>query len=137
MKDSGYDSNSEVIPHRATGYVYLKDKNRFENAGFIHMSIPQGAGALYSTTEDLLKWEQGLFGGNGYPVIQYEKTGLTLEFTPQVFPDLDVQVKMNIKSNDVTTTTATIWRRRVMRQAQTTLRCLCPASIFVFCLLKF
>src|ERR671932_1226769 len=31
---------------------------------------------------------QGLFGGNGYPVIQYEKTGLTLEFTPQVFPDL-------------------------------------------------
>jgi general secretion pathway protein D len=45
---------------------------------------------------------QGLFGGNGYPVIQYEKTGLTLEFTPQVFPDLDVQVKMSIKSNDVT-----------------------------------
>ncbi|HST53871.1 MAG TPA: secretin N-terminal domain-containing protein [Pyrinomonadaceae bacterium] len=48
---------------------------------------------------------QGLFGGNGYPVIQYEKTGLTLEFTPQVFPDLDVQVKMNIKSNDVAQTT--------------------------------
>nr|MDQ3805280.1 hypothetical protein [Acidobacteriota bacterium] len=44
---------------------------------------------------------QGLFGGSGYPVIQYEKTGLTLEFTPQVFPNLDVQVKMNIKSNDV------------------------------------
>ncbi len=43
----------------------------------------------------------GLFGGSGYPVIQYEKTGLTLEFTPQVFPDLDVQVKMSIKSNDV------------------------------------
>ncbi|HEX7315267.1 MAG TPA: secretin N-terminal domain-containing protein [Pyrinomonadaceae bacterium] len=48
---------------------------------------------------------QGLFGGNGYPVIQYEKTGLTLEFTPQVFPNLDVQVKMSIKSNDVTKTT--------------------------------
>jgi general secretion pathway protein D len=47
---------------------------------------------------------QGLFGGNGFPVIQYEKTGLTLEFTPQVFPDLDVQVKMNIKSDDVTQT---------------------------------
>lgn len=44
---------------------------------------------------------QGLFGGNGYPVIQYEKTGLTLEFTPQVSPNLDVQVKMLIKSNDV------------------------------------
>ena len=46
----------------------------------------------------------GLFGGTGYPVIQYEKTGLTLEFTPQVFPNLDVQVKMSIKSNDVTRT---------------------------------
>jgi hypothetical protein len=27
------------------------------------MSIPFAAGALYSTTEDLLRWEQGLFGG--------------------------------------------------------------------------
>ncbi|HYX40060.1 MAG TPA: hypothetical protein VE821_00110, partial [Pyrinomonadaceae bacterium] len=43
----------------------------------------------------------GIFGGNGYPVIQYEQTGLTLEFTPQVYQDLDVQVKMNIKSNEV------------------------------------
>jgi CubicO group peptidase (beta-lactamase class C family) len=61
MKDSGYDSNSAVIPHRASGYVFSKDS--FENAGFVHMSIPQGAGALYSTTEDLLKWQLGLFGG--------------------------------------------------------------------------
>ena len=61
MKDSGYDSNSAVIPHRASGYA--PGKNGIENAGFIHMSIPHGAGALYSTTEDLLKWEQGLFGG--------------------------------------------------------------------------
>ncbi|HEY0077936.1 MAG TPA: secretin N-terminal domain-containing protein [Pyrinomonadaceae bacterium] len=44
----------------------------------------------------------GVFGGNGFPIIQYEKTGLTLEFTPQVFQNLDVQVKMSIKSNDVT-----------------------------------
>jgi CubicO group peptidase (beta-lactamase class C family) len=61
MNDTGVDSNSAVIQHRASGYVLAKD--HFENAGFIHMSIPQGAGALYSTTEDLLKWEQGLFGG--------------------------------------------------------------------------
>ena len=27
------------------------------------MTIPFSAGALYSTTSDLLKWEQGLFGG--------------------------------------------------------------------------
>jgi CubicO group peptidase (beta-lactamase class C family) len=61
MKDSGYDSNSAIIPHRASGYTLVN--NQLENAGFVHMSVPQGAGALYSTTEDLLKWEQGLFGG--------------------------------------------------------------------------
>src|SRR6266446_4041267 len=71
MKDSGYDSNSAVIPHRAAGYVFRN--NVFENAGFVHMSIPQGAGALYSTTEDLLKWEQGLFGGKVLQAASLEK----------------------------------------------------------------
>ncbi len=33
------------------------------NADYIDMSILQGAGALYSTTHDLLKWETGLWGG--------------------------------------------------------------------------
>jgi CubicO group peptidase (beta-lactamase class C family) len=60
MKDSGYDSNSAVIRRRAAGYSPGKDGP--VNTGFIHMSIPHAAGALYSTTEDLLRWEQGLFG---------------------------------------------------------------------------
>jgi general secretion pathway protein D len=41
------------------------------------------------------------FGGGGFPVINYEPTGLTLSFTPIVFPNLDVQVKMKIESKDV------------------------------------
>ena len=61
MKDSGYDSNTAIILHRAAGYVYAG--NHFENSSFVHMTVPHGAGALYSTTEDLLKWVQGLFGG--------------------------------------------------------------------------
>lgn len=61
MKDSGYDSNSAIIAHRAAGYA--PGKNGSANAGFVDMSIPFSAGALYSTTEDLLRWEQGLFGG--------------------------------------------------------------------------
>lgn len=61
MKDSGYDSNSEIVHRRAAGYA--PGKNGPVNAGFIHMSIPFSAGSLYSTTEDLLRWEQGLFGG--------------------------------------------------------------------------
>ena len=61
MQDSGYDSNSAVIPRRAAGYT--PGKEGLANAGFVHMSIPFSAGSLYSTTGDLLKWEQGLFGG--------------------------------------------------------------------------
>ena len=61
MKDSGYDSNSTIIPHRAEGYT-AKPKG-LEHAGYIDMTIPFSAGALYSTTEDLLRWEEGLFGG--------------------------------------------------------------------------
>ncbi|MFI5387676.1 MAG: serine hydrolase [Fimbriimonadales bacterium] len=61
MKDSGYDSNSAIIPKRAAGYAPGKDGP--VNAGFIHMSIPFSAGGLYSTTGDLLRWEEGLFGG--------------------------------------------------------------------------
>ncbi len=44
---------------------------------------------------------QNPFGGGGFPVINYEPTGLTLKFTPQVFPNHDVQVKMSIESKDV------------------------------------
>ena len=61
MKDSGYDSNKTVIARRAAGY--MPSPAGPVNAGFVHMSIPHAAGALYSTTEDLLRWEQGLFGG--------------------------------------------------------------------------
>ncbi len=44
---------------------------------------------------------QGVGFGGGFPVFNYEPTGLTLNFTPQVFPNLDVQVKMKIESKDV------------------------------------
>jgi CubicO group peptidase (beta-lactamase class C family) len=61
MKDSGYDSNTAVIKRRASGYI--KSPAGYVNAGYIDMSIPHAAGALYSTTRDLLKWEQALFSG--------------------------------------------------------------------------
>jgi len=61
MKDSGYDSNAAIIARRAAGY--MPSAAGPVHAGFVHMSIPHAAGALYSTTEDLLRWEQGLFGG--------------------------------------------------------------------------
>lgn len=61
MSDSGYDSHDAVLARRASGYAPSRDGVR--NADYIDMSVPQGAGGLYSTPRDLLKWEQGLFGG--------------------------------------------------------------------------
>jgi CubicO group peptidase (beta-lactamase class C family) len=61
MNDSGYDSNTAIIPQRADGYV--PGPAGLTNAAFIDMRVPHGAGALYSTTGDLVKWTQGLFGG--------------------------------------------------------------------------
>jgi CubicO group peptidase (beta-lactamase class C family) len=71
MKDTGYDSNTAIIPYRASGYS--PGRGGIENAGFINMTVPQGAGALYSTTEDLLKWAQGLFGGKVLKAVSLDK----------------------------------------------------------------
>jgi CubicO group peptidase (beta-lactamase class C family) len=61
MTDTGYDSNTAIIKRRASGYARMPAG--LANATYIHMSIPHAAGALYSTTGDLLKWEQALFDG--------------------------------------------------------------------------
>ena len=61
------------------------------------------------------------FGSGGFPVINYEPTGLTLKFTPQVFPNQDVQVKMSIESKDVlgaSTLTPTFTERTITGTAR-------------------
>ena len=61
------------------------------------------------------------FPTGGFPVINYEPTGLTLKFTPQVFPNLDVQVKMSIESKDVlgaSTLTPTFTERMITGTAR-------------------
>ena len=61
MTHSGLDTDALFLPKRAQGYEP-------GNGGLIparteSMSVPWAAGSMYSTTGDLLKWEQGLFGG--------------------------------------------------------------------------
>lgn len=60
MNDSGYESNETILPQMASGYVYSDD---LTNAPFSHVSLLFAAAGLYSTTIDLLRWEQSLFGG--------------------------------------------------------------------------
>lgn len=59
LKDTGYDWSSAIIPRRADGYTGKGAQLR--NSVIIDMQHPYAAGALYSTVEDLLKWDQALY----------------------------------------------------------------------------
>jgi CubicO group peptidase (beta-lactamase class C family) len=59
MTNSGYDQSAPILPHRASGYAPTEEG--YQNAAFIDMSIPSGAGGLYSTVEDLYRWDQALY----------------------------------------------------------------------------
>jgi CubicO group peptidase (beta-lactamase class C family) len=60
MKDSGYDHYADILPKRASGYQLELDG--VVNAPYLDMSLPYAAGSLYSTVEDLYKWDQSLYG---------------------------------------------------------------------------
>lgn len=58
MKNSGYDHPADILPKRASGY-----SRRFRgvvNCIPFAMDTPHAAGALYSTVEDLLLWNEAL-----------------------------------------------------------------------------
>lgn len=59
MAASGYDHNEQVLERRASGYQRLPGGG-YVNAAYIHMSVPYAAGSLYSTVDDLFKWDRGL-----------------------------------------------------------------------------
>lgn len=59
MRDTGYDHWDTILPQRAAGYE-LKRGQVF-NADYLDMTQPHAAGALYSTVDDLYKWDQALY----------------------------------------------------------------------------
>ncbi len=71
MKDTGYDDSEAIIPQRAAGYV-RGPKGR-GIAPYVNMTIPFSAGGLYSTTEDLLKWQLALATGKVVSAASFAK----------------------------------------------------------------
>jgi len=61
MRDTGIDNDSEILLGRASGYRV--EGGAFRHADFIDMRVPFAAGDLYSTTGDLVRWQEALFGG--------------------------------------------------------------------------
>ena len=60
LKESGVDSNLKMLPRRASGYMRRGDE--ILNASYTDMSVPHAAGAMYSTTHDLRRWAEAVFG---------------------------------------------------------------------------
>jgi CubicO group peptidase (beta-lactamase class C family) len=75
MAGTGYDDTRKIIKDRASGYT--RRLNSFVNSNYIDMSIPHAAGALYSTVEDLYRWDRAL-----YTTTLLKKPSLDRMFTP-------------------------------------------------------
>ena len=59
MKDTGYDHTGVLLAKRASGYD--NGLGETDNTDYIDMSLPYAAGSLYSTVEDMYKWDQALY----------------------------------------------------------------------------
>jgi CubicO group peptidase (beta-lactamase class C family) len=59
MNDTGYDRHAQLISKRAGGYQ--RGLGEVENAPYLEMALPYAAGSLYSTVDDLYKWDQALY----------------------------------------------------------------------------
>ncbi|MDC6350456.1 serine hydrolase [Zeaxanthinibacter sp. PT1] len=77
MEDTGFDLHKTILKNRATGYE--KGDGGYVNAPYLDMSIPYAAGSLYSTAEDLHKWDLALYENR---VLSEKYTKLM--FKPQV-----------------------------------------------------
>ena len=60
MNDSGYDSTRPLLSKRAAGYDKQFDGS-YVNTSYLDMSQPYAAGSLYSTAEDLYRWDQSFY----------------------------------------------------------------------------
>ncbi|QDV36102.1 serine hydrolase [Tautonia plasticadhaerens] len=61
MEDSGYDRAGPILKGRASGYERVGELVR--NSRYLDMGLPFSAGALYSTVEDLARWDRALAEG--------------------------------------------------------------------------
>jgi CubicO group peptidase (beta-lactamase class C family) len=79
MNDTRHDGHAgDLIKNRASGYVPV-GLDGLENAPYLDWTIKTGNGSLYSTVEDLYKWDRAL-----YTEKILRKSTLDVMFTPHV-----------------------------------------------------
>jgi CubicO group peptidase (beta-lactamase class C family) len=87
MKNTGVHHSGPALPHEALGYEFSDGK--FTNALNWDMSWAGGAGALYSTVQDLFRWNEGVFGGKFLSEVSLKSawTPVKTEENPEDSPD--------------------------------------------------
>ncbi|MEO8513470.1 MAG: serine hydrolase [Ignavibacteria bacterium] len=60
MTNSGLENSEKVYENKAKGYTSFFGE--YKPARFLDMTIPYSAGSIYSTTADMFKWDQALYG---------------------------------------------------------------------------
>ncbi|HWH68306.1 MAG TPA: serine hydrolase, partial [Candidatus Sulfotelmatobacter sp.] len=75
MTNTGVHTPTAILRHEATGYAFRE--GRWAKAINWDMSNDVGSGALYSTVEDLFRWNEALFGGH-----VLDDASLKAAFTP-------------------------------------------------------
>ncbi|UCF20968.1 MAG: beta-lactamase family protein, partial [Gemmatimonadota bacterium] len=78
LDDTGYDHYEEIIERRAAGYETTF--TGYENAAYLDTALPYAAGSLYSTVEDLQKWDRALYSDALFSDQHYRE----LMFTPHI-----------------------------------------------------
>lgn len=68
-----YGSESEIIPHRAQGYLFDRDKGSHTNDAAISMNGPGAGGALVSSAGDLVRWQIALTSGRAISAASFEQ----------------------------------------------------------------
>lgn len=58
MKKTGVDINGRILENRAIGYI--SNNGIVEQAPYVNMQLLKGGGNMYSTVNDLLKWDQAI-----------------------------------------------------------------------------
>ncbi|MBM3238951.1 DUF3471 domain-containing protein [Candidatus Poribacteria bacterium] len=80
MNDTGVHHWSAILEHEAAGYSY--ENGKFQKALNWDMSRAGGAGALYSTVDDLYRWNEAVFNGK-----VLSESSLKAAFTPVTLND--------------------------------------------------
>ena len=87
MDNTGYELPRAVIPQLAQGYIFI-GPDTYLQAEPIDMSLPQGAGGLYSTLADLMAWNAWLYGSHADEKI-LNAAAVKQLLNPVIFMDLD------------------------------------------------